>query len=298
MTGPVEPARFFVAGIGFLPNHKVEKADRNRGDLAFVAAGSDFIQLTRRLASHTRNTMHLKRVYIKKAGGELASEACFAAWKGFLSKGVSLDFFEWDELTDRQIRLDRSTMVVGGTVAVHMALKQIGVPIPDPLGLPDDLSEFRGRRIWKTTLGEVRKNRDQWPIFVKPFAVTKAFPGRVINSDADLERIQHVEDDVVLLAGEPVVFRTEWRYYVHKGEIVGIGHYAGDWSLVPDAETVRRAVAQYHSAPVAYALDFGLVGNQTLLVEASDAFALGAYGIDAVRYATMLEDRWTQIVAE
>ena len=31
--------------------------------------------------------MKLKRVYIKRAGGEIASEACFAAWKGFGAKG-------------------------------------------------------------------------------------------------------------------------------------------------------------------------------------------------------------------
>jgi hypothetical protein len=51
------------------------------------------------------------------------------------------------------------------------------------------------------------------------------------------------------------------------------------------------------SAPIACALDFGVSADgRTLLIEANDAFALGAYGLDAVVYANMLEDRWLQIV--
>jgi hypothetical protein len=43
-------------------------------------------------------------------------------------------------------------------------------------------------------------------------------------------------------------------------------------------------------------LDFGVTSDsRTLLVEANDAFALGAHGIDAVAYAKMLEDRWLEI---
>jgi hypothetical protein len=33
----------------------------------------------------------------------------------------------------------------------------------------------------------------------------------------------------------------------------------------------------------------------TVLIEANDAFALGAHGIDPVVYSSMLEDRWLQI---
>jgi hypothetical protein len=35
--------------------------------------------------------------------------------------------------------------------------------------------------------------------------------------------------------------------------------------------------------------------GRTLLVEANDAFALGAHGIDTVAYARLLEDRWIEI---
>jgi hypothetical protein len=74
--------------------------------------------------------MKLRRVYIKRAGGEIASEACYAAWKGFMAKGYPLDFFEMQDLKERCLVLDAATLVVGGTTTVHMALRQIGIQPP------------------------------------------------------------------------------------------------------------------------------------------------------------------------
>src|SRR5262249_5079760 len=95
----------------------------------------------------------------------------------------------------------------------------------------------------------------------------------------------------------PVAFVSEWRYFVHRAAVVGLACYKGEWSVVPDSGVVRRAVADHLPAPIAYSLDFGATADgQTLLVEANDAFALGAYGLDAVVYARMLEDRWLELV--
>ena len=244
--------------------------------------------------------MRLRRVYIKRAGGEIASEACYAAWKGFSHLAYPLDFFEWDDLKQRRLVLDRTTLVVGGTVAVHTALRQIGVTVPAPLNLPDELAAYRGRRVWTSTLADVRstfREGPAGPVFVKPLAETKSFAGSLIAGEADLGRLEHLDGELALQAAEPVQFVSEWRYYVHRREVVGLAHYKGDWSAVPDSVTVRRAVADYTTGPVAYALDFGVSEDgRTFLVEANDAFALGPYGLDAVRYATMLEDRWLQLV--
>jgi hypothetical protein len=244
--------------------------------------------------------MFLKRVYIKKAGGEIASEACYAAWRGFSHKAYPLDFFEWDDLSQRRLRLDRSTLVVGGTTAVHMALRQIGVQPPPPLNLPAELAAYYGRRIWQTTLGAVRQEVSAGqaaPVFIKPLAEAKAFAGCVVACEQDLQLLHHLGDDLLLQAHEPVTFVAEWRYYVHRGQVIGLAHYRGDWSTVPSSAVVRKAVAEYATAPIAYALDFGISADgRTLLIEANDSFALGAYGLDATLYATMLEDRWLQLV--
>jgi hypothetical protein len=244
--------------------------------------------------------MRIRRVYIKKASGEIASEACYTAWRGFSHLGYPLDFFEWDDLTQRCLRLDPLTLVVGGTVAVHMALRQIGSQVPSALNLPSPLLGFAGRRVWETTLGAVRQGfrlKQSVSVFVKPLVETKSFAGCVVADESELERLQHLADDLGVQAAEPVAFVSEWRYFVHRGAVAGLAHYRGDWSVVPDSGTVRRAVAAYSPAPAAYSLDFGVTADgRTLLVEANDAFALGAYGLDAVAYARMLEDRWLELV--
>ncbi len=244
--------------------------------------------------------MRVRRVYIKKAGGEIASEACYTAWRGFSHLGYPLDFFEWDDLTGRSLRLGPLTLVVGGTVAVHLALRQIGAPVPPPLNLPQPLLEFAGRKVWETTLGAVRQGFQSGPaapMFVKPLAEAKSFAGCVVAGEGELARLRHLADDFGVQAAEPVTLVSEWRYFVSRGAVAGLAHYRGDWAVVPDAAVVRRAVEAYAPAPAGYALDFGLTADgRTLLVEANDAFALGPYGLDAVVYARMLEDRWLELV--
>ncbi|MBN9117935.1 MAG: ATP-grasp domain-containing protein [Planctomycetes bacterium] len=243
--------------------------------------------------------MKLKRVYIKRAGGEIASEACYAAWKGFGAKGYPLDFFEWDELVGRYLPLARDTLLVGGTVAVHKALAQLGLPIPLPLNVPESLTAFAGRKLWTTTLGELRQQFEAGsaaPVFVKPLASAKEFAGLVVASVADLARVRHLDNDLAVQAAEPVAFVSEWRYFVLCGEVVGTAHYQGDCFTHPTAATVRNAVAAYTAAPAAYGLDFGVTADgRTLLVEANDGFALGCYGLDPVIYAEMLEARWCEL---
>src|SRR5262249_43756186 len=126
---------------------------------------------------------------------------------------------------------------------------------------------------------------------------TKHFPGGVLTGAADLPRIQRLDDAFALQAADPVVFVTERRYYVYRNRVVGLAHYRGDCFIVPDGPGFRRAVAEYTTAPVACALDFGVASDgRTLLIEVNDAFALGAYGLDSVVYADMLEARWLQMV--
>jgi hypothetical protein len=243
--------------------------------------------------------MKLKRIYIKRAGGEIASEACFAAWKGFGAKGYPLDFFEWDELTGRHLPLSRNTLVVGGTVAVHKALTQIGLPVPAPLNVPEALLTFTGRKLWSTTLGDIRRQFEgdpTTPVFIKPLASAKEFAGMVLATPTDLARVRHLEDTLTVQAAEPVVFVSEWRYFVLRGGIVGTAHSKGDCFTHPDVTTIRNAVAGYSGAPAAYGLDFGVTTDgRTLLIEANDGFALGCYGLDPVIYADMLEARWCEL---
>jgi hypothetical protein len=100
-----------------------------------------------------------------------------------------------------------------------------------------------------------------------------------------------------LLASEVVEFTSEWRFYVLRGVVVGVGHYAGDPLVFPDPAVVRSAVTDFAGGcPAAYGLDFGVSAGRTLLVEANDAYAIGVYGLPPPVFAEMLEARWLELV--
>lgn len=190
---------------------------------------------------------------------------------------------------------------LGPEVAIHgfvgdtfAALKLMGMPLPEPIDYPEELADYRGRRIWRTTLGAVRVGD-----FVKPIR-HKIFTGRIwggtIADRLATEGTPGVTADEPVWCSEPVTFEAEFRCFVLENKILDVRRYKGDWSMGPDRGAVTRAVMAYASAPTAYALDFGVTEERaTLLVEANDAFALGAYGMDPVLYARMISARWEQL---
>jgi len=59
---------------------------------------------------------------------------------------------------------------------------------------------------------------------------------------------------------------------------------------------LQNAIKDFHSAPAAYALGFGIDDKGTMkLVECNDGYSLGTYGIGAVNYAKFLSARWSQL---
>lgn len=46
---------------------------------------------------------------------------------------------------------------------------------------------------------------------------------------------------------------------------MGINPYRGRWDLYPDPKVLQQAVNAYHSAPRAYALDFGITDKRETL---------------------------------
>jgi hypothetical protein len=105
-----------------------------------------------------------------------------------------------------------------------------------------------------------------------------------------------VARDEPVWCSDVVSFIAEFRCFVLEDQVLDVRRYKGDWSKGPDRDTVCAAVMAYGSAPISYALDFGVTDDgRTLLVEANDAFALGHYGLDSVLYARMISARWEQL---
>ena len=155
--------------------------------------------------------------------------------------------------------------------------------------------------MWGSTMGEIRVRHDQGgpPVFVKPLRDPKAFAARVVSGFRDLIPAAHVPDEMPVLVSEPVEFVSEWRFFVLRGDVVGVGWYAGDPLMFPAPDVVRDAVRTWGPcAPAGYGIDFGVTSDgRTLLVEVNDGYSLGALGLRPVVYSQILEARWTELLA-
>ncbi len=239
----------------------------------------------------------MRKVYLEKNVGpssEFVSVNTYLAWQGFHLLGyecVPFDFTQMDYLD-----IDKESIVNGWIRSVRKAFQIVGCAEPMEVSIPKEIESYAGREIWASTLGEVRKSEAR--VFIKPLRGHKLFNGHV-RTDLlkDLMQTAPHPDDTEVLVSEVVNFVTEYRGFVLNGKLVGWKHYLGDFALMPDVSTVKQAIMAYSSAPVAYSIDFGLTDDgRTLLIEVNDAFSLGAYGLDSILYARMIEARWDEIV--
>jgi len=245
--------------------------------------------------------------YVQKKDGEFINETAYSFWYGCRLLGIHTVPFvaaDKDAYGDVQsldsLELRRDTLVHGWIGSVRKALKKIGVPEPQWDGAPPkELEPFYGRRMWPTTMKEVRyRLEENNHIFIKPLKVQKAFTGFVTSGKvSDLIQTAGFEDDFEILASEPVEFVSEYRFFIHNGLIIGCKNYRGDFTRLPDFEVAYACLKAFKGSPVSYSLDLGVTADgKTLVVEINDAFALGAYGMPSVPYAQMVISRWEEMV--
>lgn len=215
------------------------------------------------------------RAYVQYKAGQPVNLNAFVAEDGFRQLGLEVEPFEAPSLETLPLTAD--TLVQGYVGVVQRALERLGVEPPFVPDFPDPLLAFTGRRIRRSTLGEVRG--DDRPVFVKPYRDQKAFTGYVRGRDVqDLARSAHLSDEFPVWTSEVVTFVSEWRCFVLRG-------------------AVEACIDAYGAAaPAGYSIDLGRTADgRTLLVEVNDGYSLAAYGLPAVPYAQLLEARWTEM---
>lgn len=232
-----------------------------------------------------------------------------AAWEGFTQRGKHVELRTHEELVSQEPRPE--VLVFGGVFPVLSHLQALGCA-PEPLDYPGCLDSFLHRKISQTTMKMIRQrfsagrnifNQGPEPLFIKPKA-QKLFTGHVVANFRDLLRTVRIVDEEPLFISPVMRFLSEWRCYVYKGEVVGIGHYKGDPLSFPSSWTLRRMIQDFTPhAPVAYGLDVGQILPEprsqeawTALVEVNDMFALGCYGLSPLLFSKMIEDRWCELV--
>lgn len=171
---------------------------------------------------------------------------------------------------------------------------------------PEPLRGHLHRRVWRGTLREMRGSSDT--VFIKPVD-HKVFTGFLWTIDSHHE-IADLADDLEIYCSDPVMFVSEFRYYILNGEILGVGRYDDgedeDEDVTPDIDTVKQAIRDFIGAPSGYAMDFGVMKTysgdvSSALVEVNDAWgSLGLYSGSMTRdnYVRLVESRWNEMCNE
>ena len=230
--------------------------------------------------------------YIQAKNGMPGNVNFYTAYLGFAEMGLECVLFQDYEELDTSCRGD---VVVGGLGSLRRTLLRHGVEIVE-YDYPEELGEYIGRRVWRSTMDEVAADSSLWPVFVKPVE-DKRFTGKVVSSIGDLVGLGASGYNPPVICSEVVNFIAEWRCFVRYGKILDVRPYKGDWRVSFDPRVIEGAIRNFVSAPAGYAADFGVTRDGlTLLVEINDGYSLGCYGLQHDLYAQLLSARWSELM--
>lgn len=203
---------------------------------------------------------------------------------------LSFRLTSYEELVSGKFNnLIRNNLFVGSTEFMLQVFKQANV---DYQRLPNSNRPFE-----TITLGEARlRGKSGNHTFIKPFDI-KLFTGFVID-EFEYSSIKGLPDDTLVMAYEPFksLLASEWRVYIHNGEIIDSRNYSGSFMISPDYSFVNQIVKENNFA-CAYTVDVGILMNgENVVVEYNDMWAIGNYGMPNDLYVRALKDRYFEIV--
>ena len=215
------------------------------------------------------------------------------------NKGYEVVPFDGNLLVDGDIKLnfDKTDVLIGSVETTSFFFNQLGIETPKYIGFPEELQEFYKRKI------EIKKVKDlgnDFPYFVKPASEVKLFTGEVIENQRLKDLLisfYEVPLDTDIYVSETVNILSEYRCFIHKGELQGIQYYLGDYRIYPDDKVIDAIIKKYENQPVAYTIDVGVTDKgETIIIEINDMWAIGSYGFDQNLYTTLCVDRMREIL--
>lgn len=244
------------------------------------------------------------KAFLEKCDKEWFDDFVYMVRQPLLDRGFEVVPFDGTFLDDfiGRTSFNEDDILVGSVEATKAFWDSLGFKVPNYIGYPESLNEFYGRKIGKSSIGEIKAK--DLPIFIKPLSGVKEFTGFVLEKSNTLKNIgmyySQITSDTLVYTSEVIDIVSEYRVFVHKNEIVGIKHYAGDFLTFPRHSSIYKMIDYYKDeAPISYTLDVGIVTNidieKTILIEINDFWAIGGYGLDGKTYARMLIDRFQEI---
>ena len=239
------------------------------------------------------------KAYLERCDKEWFDDFVYVARQPLADRGFEIVPFKGEFLNDHTFDSANPDDVVVGSVEATVAFwASLCIKVPGYIGYPEQLARYLGRKVERTKLGDIPLSR--LPVFIKPASSVKMFTGAVVDTPGSIHMLKQftegLNNDTELYMSEPVNMLSEYRCFVHKGVLVGVKHYLGDFKLFPDLGLVEMMIKDWNCSPVSYTIDVAVTDDgSTLLVEVNDFWAIGGYGLDGRTYVRMLIDRFQEI---
>lgn len=174
---------------------------------------------------------------------------------------------------------------VGSVEFVQKYLEDYFLRYINPINIPPSLNydEFLGRRIKIGMKEDILETS-----FIKSATKVKG-----LTLICDIEQAKLLEDDQFLIS-ELIDIKSEWRGFVHNGELLDIRNYSGDPFTFPDIKKIRKMISYYSDQPITYTIDVAILENslQTVLIEVHDFYSCGLYGFTDYRKLPIMFSQW------
>lgn len=242
-------------------------------------------------------------VYIESIGKYPSDDWTYSAFIGYRNRGADIKLFE----DIKEVPLRRDVMLVACIESTHYWFEQMGWKIPESITMPINLRQdiFLGRQ-WQVGEKRLAQHRSVYPFFTKPYETKKNFTADIIHKEEDKQFVwKDVPDDQLVVTSGVLDFKSEWRVYMLRNEILGCCNYGGEHLIFPDSLAIKAmgyVAPSLHDFPCAFSLDVGVVLEdgeyKTYLVECNDFYALGNYGLSPQLYTRALSARWRQLLEQ
>lgn len=220
-------------------------------------------------------------LYLLQSGGYMQKEK-----NAFRMCDCKIENISYDSLSTMT---SHNYIPIGTVEYVEKYCQLNGITLPKNISYPTELCAYLKRQIHQSQFQYAKDNE-----FVKPIK-TKVFTGGIKR-----ELSEPVSDTEPVWISEPIDFLTEFRYYVIDRAIVGYSQYNdGEDTTEPDISIVRDMVNDYKDSPIAYSIDVGVSGGDTVLIEVNDGWSLELYPWGTMtneKYAELITRRWKQII--
>jgi hypothetical protein len=98
---------------------------------------------------------------IQNKRGEFASLNCAVAADRFGKMGWEIEYFSRSDLPLLS-ELNPEDVVVGFIEDVNIALRRLGMPVPENVNYPPELEAFLGRKIWRSTINHFASHPEEY----------------------------------------------------------------------------------------------------------------------------------------